>query len=147
MKLDQSQEHSIKFLKEDSGPKGLCGKSKTDEKLVIEPSKPEVLRIIDEFESWCFSDDSHFGNHKENAEASAQNKNQTVRLLNLVDDEPIINPYKEPDGHLVTLDTAKYMNPEISHTLISLETVALVCNYMKNMSRRELKIAQYQSVT
>ena len=47
--LDQSQEHSIKFLKEDSGPKGLYGQP--EEKEVIELSKPEVLRVIDEFES------------------------------------------------------------------------------------------------
>ena len=79
MGLDQSQEHSIKFLKEDSGPKGLYGKSRTDKKLVIDLSKPEVLRIIDEFESGFFSEDSHFGNHKEHPESSAQNQ---IKFLN-----------------------------------------------------------------
>ncbi len=49
MALDQSQEHSIKFLKEDSGTKGLYGQP--DEKDIIELSKPEVMRIIDEFEN------------------------------------------------------------------------------------------------
>ena len=48
MELDQSQQHSIKFLKEDSGAKGLYGQK--EEKEVIELSKPVVLRI-DEFES------------------------------------------------------------------------------------------------
>ena len=51
--LDQSQEHSIQFLKEDSGAKGLYGQQESKE--VIELSKPEVLRVIDEFECACFS--------------------------------------------------------------------------------------------
>ena len=48
MALDQSQEHSIKFFKQDSGAKGLYGQP--EEKEVIELSKSEVLRSIDEFE-------------------------------------------------------------------------------------------------
>ena len=53
MSPDQSQEHSIQFLKEDSGAKGLCGQQESKE--VIELSKPEVVRAIDEFERACFS--------------------------------------------------------------------------------------------
>ena len=53
MALDQSQEHSIQFLKVDSGAKGLYGQQESKE--VIELSKPEVLRAIDEFECACFS--------------------------------------------------------------------------------------------
>lgn len=49
MALDQSQEHSIKHLKEDSGVKGLYGHQ--EEMEVIELSKPEVLRITEEFEN------------------------------------------------------------------------------------------------
>ena len=45
MALDQSQEHSIKFLKENSEAKGLYGQP--EEKEVIALSKPEVLRVID----------------------------------------------------------------------------------------------------
>ena len=52
MALDQSQEHSIQFLKEDSGAKGLYGQQESKE--VIELYKPEVLRAIDEFECACF---------------------------------------------------------------------------------------------
>ena len=52
MSLDQSQEHSIQFLKEDSGAKGLYGQQESKE--VIELSKLEVLRAIDEFEYVCF---------------------------------------------------------------------------------------------
>ncbi len=44
MALDQSHEHSTKFLKEDSGSKGLYGKQ--EEKEVIELSQPEVLRHV-----------------------------------------------------------------------------------------------------
>ena len=42
MSLDHSQEHSIQFLKEDSGAKGLYGQQESKE--VIELSKPEVQR-------------------------------------------------------------------------------------------------------
>lgn len=61
MVLGQSQEHSIKFLKEDSGTKGLYGQQQ--EKEVIELSKPEVLRVMDEFEnaSLCIKERSHLG--------------------------------------------------------------------------------------
>ena len=41
MELDQSQQHSIKFLKEDSGAKGRYGQK--EEKEMLELSKPEVL--------------------------------------------------------------------------------------------------------
>ena len=51
--LGQSQEYSFQFLKEDSGTKGLYGQQESKE--VIELSKPEVLRAIDEFECACFS--------------------------------------------------------------------------------------------
>ena len=53
MALDQSQEHSIKFLKEDSGTKGLYGQQ--EEKEVIELSKPEVLNVMVEFENVSLS--------------------------------------------------------------------------------------------
>ena len=53
MTLDQSQEHSIRFLKEDIGAKGLYGQQESKE--VIELSKPEVQRVIGEFECACFS--------------------------------------------------------------------------------------------
>ena len=43
--LDQSQEHSVKYLKDRDGTKGL----QQDEKEVIEITKPEVLRYLDEF--------------------------------------------------------------------------------------------------
>ena len=39
MGLDQSQEHSIKYLKEDSGPKGMYGSEKDEEKIAVELSR------------------------------------------------------------------------------------------------------------
>ena len=53
MAFDQSQEHSIEFLKEDSGAKGLYGQP--EEKEVIGLSKPDVLRVIDESENATLS--------------------------------------------------------------------------------------------
>ena len=44
MALDQSQEHSIKFLKDNSEAKGLYGQPEAKE--VIALSKPEVLRAL-----------------------------------------------------------------------------------------------------
>ena len=44
MGLDQSLEHSIELLKEDSGSKGLYGQ--VEEKAVIALSKVEVLHVF-----------------------------------------------------------------------------------------------------
>ena len=44
MALDQSQDHSFQFLKEDSGAQGLYGQQEPKE--LIELSKPELLRAI-----------------------------------------------------------------------------------------------------
>ena len=48
MGLDQSQLHSIKPRRGDSGPKDLYGHA--EDKVVIELSRAEVLRVIDEFD-------------------------------------------------------------------------------------------------
>ena len=55
MGLYQSQLHSIKLLKEGNGPKGLYGQA--EDKAVIELSRAEVLRVIDELE--CASTHTH----------------------------------------------------------------------------------------
>ena len=93
MGLDQSQEHSIQFLKEDSGPKGLYGKSRTEEKLIVELSKPEVLRIIEEFESGCFGNKNN-PSQIEHPEGSPKDQikflNQEQSLLKLIDDDLIV---------------------------------------------------------
>ena len=49
MALDQNQEHCTQFLKEEGGPKGLYGQ--TEEKDIIEISRPGILRAIKQFEN------------------------------------------------------------------------------------------------
>jgi hypothetical protein len=53
MELDESQQHSIEFLKEDSRTKGLYGQQ--EEKEIIELSKPEVMRDMGEFKNASLS--------------------------------------------------------------------------------------------
>ena len=123
MGLDQSQEHSIKLLKEDSGPKGLYGQ--TEEKVVIELSKAEVLRVIEEFEYASIHSTKSGNNEHPESSVSEQQKflNQLRSLLELVDKNIIINPYGETQNQLVTLDTGEYMDPEISKCLQELPTI------------------------
>ncbi|MCP3892641.1 MAG: hypothetical protein GY702_27755 [Desulfobulbaceae bacterium] len=116
MALDQSQEHSIKFLKEDSGTKGLYGKQEENSKEVIELSKPEVLRVIDEYEHACFST-PHTEDNMEHPETSTAEQNTFLRdlraLLNVVEDGRAINPFKETGSELITLDSVEVMDPLI----------------------------------
>ncbi|MES9879344.1 MAG: hypothetical protein ABW185_00490 [Sedimenticola sp.] len=123
MGLDQSQEHSIKMLKEDSGPKGLYGQ--TEDKAVIELSKAEVLRVIEEFENASIHiTQSDSIEHPESSVSEQQRfLNQLKSLLGLVDQEIIINPYGETGNQLVTLDTGEYMDPEVSKCLQELPTI------------------------
>ena len=118
MALDQSQEHSITFLKEDSGARGLYGQQ--EEKEVIELSKPEVLRTIDEFESAYFnaSNNNDIFEHPESS-AAEQNKflNHLKALCNLVKEGTVINPFKETGPELITLDTGEVMDPAIADCL------------------------------
>jgi hypothetical protein len=123
MGLDQSQEHSIKLLKEDSGPKGLYGQA--EDKAVIELSKAEVLNIIEEFEyASIHTTQSDSIEHPESSVSEQQRfLNQLKSLLELVDQEIIINPYGETGNQLVTLDTGEYMDPEVSKCIQELLTI------------------------
>ena len=40
-----------------------------------------------------------------------------MSLLNLVDEDIVVNPFKETGAELVTLDTGELMDPEISKSL------------------------------
>ena len=80
MGLDQSQEHSIKYLKEDSGQKGLYGIERSDERMVIELSKSEIFRIIDEFEHASFGEPSSSSN-REHPEGSEREKNKFLNSV------------------------------------------------------------------
>ena len=118
MALDQSQEHSIKFLKEDSGTKGLYGQQ--EEKEVIELSKPEVLRVMEEFENVSISASNKDVSleHPESSVAEQKKFLQDLKtLLNLVKEGTVVNPFKETGPELVTLDTGEIMDPEIAKSL------------------------------
>lgn len=117
MALDQSQEHSVKFLKGEGGTKGLYGQS--EEKEMIELSRPEVLRILDEFESACFTQaDKGAVEHAVSSKAE-QTKllNHLKALCNLVTEGTVINPFNETSSDLVTLISAEVMDPEITKSL------------------------------
>ncbi|KAK3872055.1 hypothetical protein Pcinc_022845 [Petrolisthes cinctipes] len=118
MALDQSQEHSIKFLKEDSGPKGLYGQP--EEMEIIELSKSEVLRVIDKFENASLSASNKYIN-LEHPEPSAAEQNKFLTylkaLLYLVKEETVVNPFKETGPEFVTLNTGEVMDPMIANSL------------------------------
>ena len=110
MALDQSQEYSIKFLKEDSGAKGLYGQP--EEKEVIELSKPEVLRVIDEFENAILSASNKDVNleHPESSVAEQNNFLKDLKaLLFLVKEGTVVNPFRKIGPELVTLDIGEAM--------------------------------------
>ncbi|XP_076158119.1 uncharacterized protein LOC143140875 [Alosa pseudoharengus] len=118
MPLDQSQEHSIKFLKEDSGPKGLYAQQ--EEKEINELSKPEVLRAIDEFEVACFSASSEKESLEHPESSAAEQKkflNHLKELCNLAKEDKIVSPFKEMGTELITLDTGEVIDHEISNSL------------------------------
>ena len=117
MALDQSQEHSVKFLKEEGGTKGLYGQS--EEKEMIELSRPEVFRILNEFESACFTQaDKGAVEHSDSSEAE-QTKllNHLKALCNLITEGTVINPFNETSSDLVTLISTEVMDPEITKSL------------------------------
>ena len=110
MSLDQSQEHSIQFLKEDSGAKGLYGQQVSKE--VIELSKPEV----DEFECACFSASTP-NKSLDHPESSIDEQKKFIKHLNalcdLVKEGTVVNPFNETSSELITLDTGEVMDPAI----------------------------------
>ena len=118
MALDQSQEHSIKFLKEDSGTKGLYGQQ--EEKEVTELSKPKVLRVIEESENVSLST-SNKEVSLEHPESSIAEQEKSLRdlktLLSLVNEGTVVNPFKETGPELVPLDTGEVMDPLIVSSL------------------------------
>ena len=106
MAMDQRQEHIIKFLKEDSGPKGPYGQK--EEKEIIELSDPEVLRVIDEFEnSWITTTSKD-----NNIEDPESLKDLKALLLEIEDCKKgtIVSAFKEAHIELVAPDTGDIMD-------------------------------------
>ena len=78
--LDQNQEHCIQFLKEEGGPKGLYGQ--TEEKDVIEISRPGILRAIKQFEDQLEGvDNTPCEPVKEHPESSTAEQEKFIRQL------------------------------------------------------------------
>ena len=117
MGLDQSQEHSIRMLKEDGGPKGLYNQVK--ENMVIELSRAEVLRVVEEFEDGTAHINPETNQEHPERSTSEQQKllSQVSSLLELVEEQIIVDPYLETETELITLDTGEYMDPEVFGSL------------------------------
>ena len=62
MDLDQSQEHSVKHLKDGGSIKGL----KIGENEVIEISRPDIRRCIEEFEDSIHTNTGDYSRHPDN---------------------------------------------------------------------------------
>ena len=124
MHVDQSHEHSIQFLKEDSGAKGLYEQQECKE--VIELSKHEVLRAIDELECACFSESTP-NETLEHPESSVADQKKFIKHLNalcdLVKEGTVVNPLNETSSELITLDTGEVMDPAIVDCLKNAPTI------------------------
>ena len=129
MTLDQSQEHSIQFLKEDTGAKGLYGQQESKE--VIDLYKPEVLRAIDEFECACFSASTP-NESLEHPESSVAEQKKFIKHLNalcdLVKEGTVVNPFIETSSELITLDTGEVMDPLLLIVSRMLQLSAKTCS-------------------
>ena len=124
MALDQNQKHSIQFMKEDNGAKGLYGQQESKE--VIELSKPEVLRAIGEFECACFSASTP-NESFEHPESSVAEQKKFIKHLNalcdLVKEGTVVNPFNKTSSELITLDTGEVMDPAIVDCLKNAPTI------------------------
>ena len=125
MAMDQNQEHCIQFTKHEGGPKGLYGQ--TEERDVIEISRPGILRAIQQFEGQLDGvnqADKSIKAHPESSNAEQKKFiNHLSSLLRLVDEDKIINPFSETSEDLITLDTGEIMDPEIAACLGMVEEV------------------------
>jgi hypothetical protein len=127
MAMDQSHEHTIKHLKEDGGTWGLFGQE--EQKTVIELSRPEVLRIAEEFENASQNVNKTAVHHTtpEHPESTAASQRKFLMhlqvLLGLVERNLIINPFADHEKNLITLDTGEIMQPEIASSLRSLHSL------------------------
>ena len=82
MALDQSQEHSIRYLKEYGGSLGLYNDKK--EKEVSEISRPELLRVIEEFESHLSGLTGNTCEHKDVSQAAQTRLKRDVEALTIL---------------------------------------------------------------
>lgn len=87
---------------------------------MIERSKPEVLRAMDEFENACFSASKNKGD-LEHPEFSTSEWKKFLKYLKalckLVREGTILNPFKEIGPEHMTLNAGEVMDPEITRSL------------------------------
>ena len=77
MSLDQSQADSVKLLKDTAGAKGLYGQQ--DENEVIELLKPELLRVMEEFENARLQSTNKSANTHHPESSSAEQQKSLLR--------------------------------------------------------------------
>ena len=106
MGLDQSQEHSLKLLKEDHGCKGRYGQ--VEEKAVIEFSKADFIVPLRSLNMRTSKSQSDSTEHPDRSVSEQQRfRNQLEYLLDLVHQQITTNPYRDTDDQLETLDTGE----------------------------------------
>ena len=122
MALDQSQEHSIRYLKEYGGSLGLYNDKK--EKEVSEISRPELLRVIEEFESHLSGLTGNASEHKDVSQAAqAKLKRDVEALTILVERDQIINPFLEQNSDLITLKTGEIASSDTVKSIYEARSV------------------------
>ena len=118
MGLDQSQEHSVQLVKSEGGNRGVYYDQ--EEKEMLEISRPEVLRVINEFE-YAIGEHTDDG-VKEHPESSVYAQRNLIKHLNAmvkaVDDDLVSNPYLETDpNEFVSIMTGEIYDPEIYNSM------------------------------
>ena len=123
MALDQSQEHSVKHVKEEGGGRGQY--QNKAEKELLEISRPEVLRVVQEFENAASSDDAEA--KIEHPESSIYHQKKLMRnvkcLIEAVDQKRIANPYLEQHDDLISITTGEIADPVITQSIGNIRSV------------------------
>ena len=114
MGLDQSQEHSVQLVKSDDGSRGVCYDQ--EEKEMLEISRPEILRVINEFQ-YAIGEhtDAEVNEHPESSvHVQRYLLKHLSRMVKAVDDGLVSNPYLEEDPkEFVSITTGEVFDPEI----------------------------------
>ena len=109
----------MKYLKDGSGTKGLYGQQSEQE--TIELSRPEVMRLLEEFESSI----STVKNDSKHPDSSVFRQKGFIKdlnsMLSAVQDGHIADPFDVNEEELITLDTREIIDPEIQRSLCSIE--------------------------
>ena len=114
MDLDQSQEHSVKHLKDGGSIKGL----KIGENEVIEISRPDIQRCIEEFEDSIHTTNGDSTRHPDSTAVRQKAFMKDINaMLQLVSDGKIAYPMDTEEKELVSLDIREIMDLAIADSL------------------------------